>query len=110
MRGFESWRSEKSDGSSNFEQLWFENAKKVFGLPTAPPKWLSGQRDWCCFGDNDAIADHIAEADADCDVDRVADADRDAYADVNCSKRSKRNWLVSMFAINASDSTCNFDM
>ena len=28
------------------------------------------------FGDNDAIADHIAEADADCDVDRVADADR----------------------------------
>ena len=49
------------------------------------------------FADNDAIADRIfsfknkVEADADCDVDRVADADRDAYADVNCSKRSKRN-------------------
>ena len=49
------------------------------------------------FGGNDAIADRIfsfknkVEADADCDVDRVADADRDAYADVNCSKRSKRN-------------------
>ena len=38
------------------------------------------------FGDNDAIADRIAEADADCDVDRVADAD----GDVNCGKRSKR--------------------
>ena len=43
------------------------------------------------FGDNDAIADRIAEADADCDVDRVADVDRDADADVNCGKRSKRN-------------------
>ena len=49
------------------------------------------------FADNDAIADRIfsfknkVEADADCDVDRVADADRDAYADVICSKRSKRN-------------------
>ena len=58
------------------------------------------------FADNDAIADRIAEADADCDVDRVADAD----GDVNCGKRSKRYWLVSMFAINASDSICHFNM
>ena len=116
MRGFESWRSEKSDGSSNFEQLWFENAKKFLDYQRLHQSDYQDKGLGVVFADNDAIADRIfsfknkVEADADCDVDRVADADRDAYADVNCSKRSKRNWLVSMFAINASDSTCNFDM
>ena len=90
MRGFESWRSEKSDGSSNFQQLQFGNAKKFLDY-----KQLHYQDKGLgvVFADNDAIADCIARADADCDVYRVADTDRDADADadVNCGKRSKRN-------------------
>ena len=91
MRGFESWRSEKSDGSSNFEQLWFENAKKFLDYQRFHQSDYQDKGLGVVFADNDAIADHIAEADADCDVDRVADVDRDADADVNCGKRSKRN-------------------
>ena len=82
MRGFESWRSEKSDGSSNFEQLWFENAKKFLDYQRFHQSDYQDKGLGVVFADNDAIADRIfsfknkVEADADCDVDRVADADR----------------------------------
>ena len=60
MRGFESWRSEKSDGSSNFEQLWFKNVEKCLDL-----NQRLHQSDYqdkgvgVVFADNDAIADNV---------------------------------------------------